>query len=336
MLLKPSSFFQFSSVDQPCLMLCDLIDCSTPDFPDHHKFPELTQIHVHWVGDAIQLFHPLLSPSPPAFNLSQHQVFSYGSVLHIRWPKYWSFSFSISPSNEYSGLISFRMDCLDLLTVQRTLKSLLQHHSSKASIFQCSAFFIVQLSHSYVTTGQTIALTMQTFVGKVMSLLFNMLSRLVTAFLPRSKCLLISWLQSPSAVIFSSAHFSCSVVSDSWRPQEQQHARPPCSSPTPGVHPNPRPLSLWCQQTISSAVVPFSSCPQSFPAAGSFPMNQFFLSAGQSIGASASTLVLPMNTQDWSPLGWTGWISLQSKGLSRIFSNTTVQKHQFFSVQLSL
>ena len=129
------------------------------------------------------------------------RVFSNGSVLHIRWPKYWSFRFSISPCNEYSGLISFRMDWLDLLAVQGTLKSLLQHHSSKASILRCSAFFTVQLSHPYMTTGKTKALTRWTFVGKVMSLLFNMLSRLVITFLPRSKCLLISCLQSPSAVI---------------------------------------------------------------------------------------------------------------------------------------
>ena len=126
------------------------------------------------------------------------RVFSNESVLHIRWPEYWSFSFSISPSNEYSGLISFRMDCLDLLAVQVTLKSLLQHQSSKASILQSSAFFIVQLSHPYTTTGKTIVLTIWTSVGKVMSLLFNMLSRLVITFLPRSKHLLISWLQSPT------------------------------------------------------------------------------------------------------------------------------------------
>ena len=123
------------------------------------------------------------------------------SVICIRWPKYWSFRFSISLSSEYSGMISFRIDWFDLLAVQGTLKSLLQHHSSKASILQCSAFFIVQLSHPYMTTGKTIALTRRTFVGKVMFLLFNMLSRLVIIFLPRSKCLLISWLQSPSAVI---------------------------------------------------------------------------------------------------------------------------------------
>ena len=131
------------------------------------------------------------------------RVFSNGSALCIRWPKYWSFSFNISPSNEHPGLISFGMDWLDLLAVQGTLKSLLQHHSSKASILQHSAFFIVQLSHLYMTIGKTIALTRQTFVSQIMSLLFNMLSRLVITFLSRSKCLLISWLQSPSAVIFT-------------------------------------------------------------------------------------------------------------------------------------
>ena len=126
------------------------------------------------------------------------------------------------------------------------------------------------------------------------------------------------------------------VMSDSLWPHELQHARPPCPSPTPGVYPNPCPLSRWCHPVISSSVVPFSSHLQSFPAPGSFQMSQLFSSGGQSIGVSASTSVLPMNTQDWSPLGWTGWISLQSKGLSRVFSNTTVQKHQYFGTQLSL
>ena len=144
------------------------------------------------------LCHPLLLP-PSIF--PSIRVFSNESVLCIRWPKYWSFSFSISPSHEYSGLIFFRMDWLDLLAVQGTLKSLLQHHSIKASILQCSAFFIVQLSYPYMTTGKTVTLTRWTFVGKVMSLLLNMLSRLVITFLPRSKRLLISWLHSPSAVI---------------------------------------------------------------------------------------------------------------------------------------
>ena len=134
----------------------------------------------------------------------------------------------------------------------------------------------------------------------------------------------------------SSVQFSCSLMSGSLWSQERKHSRPPCLSPTPGVHPHPCPWSRWCHPTISSSVVPFFSCPQSFPASRSFQMSQLFTSGGQSIGVSASTSVLPMNTQDWSPLGWTGWISLQSKGLPRVFCNTTVQKHQFFCAQLSL
>ena len=135
------SSIQFCSVAQSCLTLCNPMDCSTPGFPVHHQFPEFTQTHVHWVGDAIQPSHPLSSPSPPTFSLSQNQFLLNESVLPIRWPKYWNFSFNISPPNEYSGLISFRMNWLDLLAVQGTLKSLLQHHSSKASIFRRSAFF---------------------------------------------------------------------------------------------------------------------------------------------------------------------------------------------------
>ena len=158
------------------------------------------------------LCHPLLF-LPSIF--PRIRVFSNESVLRIRWPKYWSFSFNISPSNEYSGLISFRMDWFDLLAVQGTLKSLLQHHSSKASILQCSAFFTVQLSYPYMTTGKTIALTRRTFVGKIMSLLFNMLSRLVITFLPRGRCLLISWLQSPSAVILEPKKIKSDTVSPS-------------------------------------------------------------------------------------------------------------------------
>uniref|UniRef100_A0AC11CUZ0 Uncharacterized protein n=1 Tax=Ovis aries TaxID=9940 RepID=A0AC11CUZ0_SHEEP len=174
---------------------------STPGLPVHHQLPEFTQIHVHRVGDAIEPSHPcrpllLVPPTPPSIRFLSNE-----STLCMRWPKYWSFSFSIIPSKEIPGLISFRMDWLDLLAVQGTLKSLLQHHSSKTSILLCSAFFTVQLSHPYMTTGKTIALTRWTFVGKVMSLLFNMLSRLVITFLPRSTCLLISWLQSPCAVI---------------------------------------------------------------------------------------------------------------------------------------
>ena len=154
---------------------------------------ELVMPSNHLILCCPLLFLPSIFPSI--------RVFSNKSILHNRWPKYWSFSFSINPSNEYPGLISFKMDWLDLLAVQGTLKSLLQHHSSKASILRCSAFFTVQLSHPYMTTGKIIALTRWTFAGKVISLLFNILSRLVITFLPRSKCLLISWLQSPSAVI---------------------------------------------------------------------------------------------------------------------------------------
>ena len=164
---------------------------STTGFPVHHQLPELAQTHIHRVSDAIQPSHPLSSPSPPASAFPSIRVFSNESVLCIRWSKYWSFSFSISPSHEYSGLISFRIDWFDLLAFQEILKSLPQHNSSKASIFWCSAFFIVQLSHPYMTTGKTIALTTQTFAGKVMSLLFNVLSRLVVAFLRRRKNLSI-------------------------------------------------------------------------------------------------------------------------------------------------
>ena len=186
---------QFSSVAQLCLTLCDPMNRSTPGLPVHHQLPESTQTHVHCVSDSIQPSHPLSSPSPPALNLSQSfRVFSNDSALHMRWPKYWSFRFNISPSNEHPRLISFRMDWLDLLAVQGTLKSLLQHYTSKASILLCSDFFVVQLSHPCMTTGKIIALTRWTFVGKVISLLFNMLSSLVINFLPRSKCFLISWL----------------------------------------------------------------------------------------------------------------------------------------------
>ena len=162
-----------------------------PGLPVHHQLPEFIQTHVRQVSDAIQPSHPLLSPSPPAPIPPSIRVFSNESTLCMRWPKYWSFSFSISPFKEHPGLISFRRDWLDLLAVQGTLKSLLQHHSSKASILQHSAFFRVQLSHPYMTARKTIALTRRTLVCKVMSLLFNILSRLVITFIPRSKCLLI-------------------------------------------------------------------------------------------------------------------------------------------------
>ena len=158
---------------------------STPGLPVHHQLPGFSQTHVHRVGDAIQPSHPLSSPSPPAPNPSQHESFPMSQSSH-EWPKYWSFSFSIIASKEIPGLISFRMDWLDLLAVQGILKSLLQHHSSKVLILRRSAFFTVHLSHPYMTTGKTIALTRRTFVGKVMSLLFNILSRLVALIVSKS------------------------------------------------------------------------------------------------------------------------------------------------------
>ena len=205
---------KFSSVSQSCLTLCNPMDCSTPGLPIHHQLPESTQTHVHWVGmpsNHLILCRPLLL-LPSIF--PSIRVLSNESALRIRWPKY-----GVSVST--SGLISFRMDWLDLLAVQGTLKSLLQHHSSKASILQHSAFFIVQLSHPYMTTGKTIALIRRIFVDKLMSLLFSMLSRLVITFLSRSKCLLISWLQSPSAVILEprkikSASFHCYPIYFPW------------------------------------------------------------------------------------------------------------------------
>ena len=179
-------------------MLCNPMNCSMPGLPVHLSLPKLMSIESVTPSNHLILCRPLLL-LPSIF--PSIRGFSNESALRIRWPKYWSFSFNISPINEHPGLISFRMDWLDLLAVQGTLKTLLQHHSSKASILRHSAFFIVRLSHPYPTTGKTIALTRWTFVGKVISLLFNMLSRLVITFLSRSKRLLISWLQTPSAVI---------------------------------------------------------------------------------------------------------------------------------------
>ena len=205
---KNKVILHFSSVTQSCPTLCDPMNCSTPGLPVHHSL-KLTSIESVMPSSHLILCHPLLIlPSiPPSIS------FSNESALHMRWPKYWSFSFSIIPSKEHLGLISFRMNWLDLLAVQGTLKSLLQHHSSKASILQRSAFFTVQLSQLYVTIGKTIALTRRTLVGKVMSLLLNILSRLVITFLPRSKCLLISWLQSPSAVSLEPPKIKSDTVS---------------------------------------------------------------------------------------------------------------------------
>ena len=191
------------------------MECSMPGLPIHHQLLKFNQTHAHWVSDAIQSSHPLLSPSP-TFNLSQHQSHFQWAISSYQVAKVLAFQLSISPSNEYSGLISFRMNWLALLAVQGTQeRSPTWENSSKASILQCSAFFIVQLSHPYMNTGKTIALTIQTFAGKVMFLLFNMLSRLVIAFLPRSKHLLISQLQSSSAVILEPPKMKSVTVSPS-------------------------------------------------------------------------------------------------------------------------
>ena len=196
---------QFSSVGQSCPVLCNPMDCSMPGFPVLHQLLELAHTRVYWVDDAIQSSHLLSSPSPPAFHLSQHQgLFKWVSSSH-QVARVWEFQLQ-----HQSCQWTLRSDGrLDLLAVQGTLKSLLQHHSSKAPILQHSAFFMVQLSHPYMTTGKTIALTRRTFLGKVMSLLLNMLYRLVITFLPRSKRLLISWLQSPSAVILEPQNKVC-------------------------------------------------------------------------------------------------------------------------------
>ena len=203
---------QSSSVAQLWLILCNPIDCSMPGFPVHHQLPELTETHVHRVGDDIQPSHPLVVP----FSSCPQSIPASGSfpmsVLHIRWQSIGvSVSASVLPMN-IQDWFSFRMDWLDLLEAQGTLKSLLQHHSLKASILRCSAFFIVQLSQPFMTTGKTTALTRWTFVGKVMSLLFDMLSRLVIAFLPGSKHLLISWLQSSSEVILEHPKIKSLIV----------------------------------------------------------------------------------------------------------------------------
>ena len=198
----------YCAVAKSCLSLCNPMDCSMPDFPVLHYLSEFAQTHVHCVNDAIQLPHPV-TPSSCSHSFQHHGLFQWvGSLYQVA--RYWSFSFSISPSKEYSGLISFRTDWFDLLAVQRCS---LQHHNLKASVLRCSTFFMVQLSHQYMTTGKTIALTIWTFVSKVMLLLFSKLSRFVTAFLPRSKHLSSSWLQSPSTVILESRKIKSVTVS---------------------------------------------------------------------------------------------------------------------------
>ena len=203
----------FCSVTKSCPSLCNSMDHSMPGFPVLHHLMEFSQTHDHRIGDTIQPPHPLLSPSPPSFNLFQHQSLFQWAGSSYQVAKVSSFRFSISPSNEYSGLIFFGIDWSYLLAVQGTHKSLLQHHNSKVLTFWRSAFFRIQLSHPYLTTGKAIALTIQTFINKVIFLLFNMLSRFFIAFLPRSKCLLISQLQSLSTVILEPNKINSGTVS---------------------------------------------------------------------------------------------------------------------------
>ena len=243
------------------------------------------------------------------------RIFSNESALHIRWPKYWSFSFNIRPSNEHPGLISFRMDWLHLFAVQGTLNSLLQPHSSKPSILQHSAFFIVQLSHPYMITGKCIALTRWIFFGRVMSLLFNMLSQ------------------------FCSVQFSLSVMSNSSWPYELQHARPPCPSATPEVHSNSCPSSWWCHPAISSSVVPFYSCPQSLPAPESFPMSKLmrwpkYWSFSFSIIPSKEIQGLISFRMDWLDL-LAVQVTLKSLLQHHSSKPSILQHSAFFTVQLS-
>ena len=313
------------------------------------SMPKFMSVESVMPSNHLILCYPLLL-LPSIF--SSIRIFSE-SAVHIRWPKNWSFSFSISPSNEYSELISFKIDWFDLHGFQGTFKSLLQHHNSKASINQHFTFFIVHFSHPYMTAGKNIALTLRTFVSKVISLLFNTLSRFLIAFLFRRNHLLISWLQSPSTVNLEPKKEEISLCfhlfsfylpwSDGTRCHDLQFSSvaqscltlcdpTDCSTRCLSVHHQllefTQTHAHWVGDatypTISSSVVPFSSCLQSFPASGSFQMSQLFPSDDQSIGVSASTSVLPVNIQDWFPLGWTGWISLQSKTLSRVFSNTIV------------
>ena len=245
------------------------MDCSMPSLPVHHHLPEFAQVQVHCIDDAIQPSHPLTPSSPSALNLSQHQGLFQWAPVCIRWTEYWSFNFSTSPSNKYSGLISLKIDWFDLLAVQRTLRSLLQHYSLKASTLGHSTFFTVQFSQTHMTTGKTIVLTIQTFVGRVMSLLFNTLSRFLIAFLPRSKCLALCNSKVCSMPGFRVLHYLPSVCSNSF------------------------PLSWWCYLAMSSSAAFFSFCLQSFPVSGSFLMSWLFTSSGQSIGLDPNISFYP-------------------------------------------
>ena len=268
------------------------MDCNTPGLLVHCQLPEFTQTHVHWVGDAIQPSHPLSSPSPPALNLSQHQGLFQWVIPHIRWPKYWSFSFSISSSSEYSGLISLRIDWFDLLAVQGTLRSFLQHHSSKASILQHSAFFKVQLSHPYMPTGKTIALTRWAFVGKVMSL--NTIEKIyiythmhthifihtfyIYAIVQPLTCVPLF------ATLWTAARQASLSITNS-----QSLLKLMCiESVMPSNH------LVLCRPLL---------LPSIFPSIRVFPSESALRISGQRTGVSASASALAKDTQDWSPLG---------------------------------
>ena len=334
--IQLSEWCCYCSVTKSCLTLCDPMDCSTPGLPVHHHLLEFSQTHVHGVGDAIQPSHPLSSPSPPAFSLSQHQgLFQWVSSLH-QVTKVLEL-FSISPSHEYSGLISLRVDWLDLLA-EWVIEALTKQTSTWFHITWMRILWR-RIKQSGGCRDQCGGLSRKASRAH--------LEKSVRESLSDKVALGKGSERSEGERVgnrFSSVQFSRSVVSDSLQPHESQHTRPPCPSPTPGVYPNPCPLSGWCHPTILSSVVPLSSCPQSFPASGFFQMSQLFAWGGQSTGVSASTSVLPMNTQDWSSLGWTGWIfcsprdsqksspipqlkSINSSALSFLYSPTLTSIH---------
>ena len=311
------------------------MNCRTPGLPVHHQLPESTH-PFHRVGDAIQPSHPLSSPSPPALNLSQHQgLFTWVSSLHqVAKVLGISASTSVLPMNtQDQSPLEWVVGSPNSPRDSQESSLTPQFKSINPSVLSFLYSPTLTSIHDYWNNHN---FDWWTFVSKVMSLLFNMLSRLVITFLPRNKHLLIhgyshhlQWFS-----VQSVNQFSRSVVSSSLKPHKLQHARLPCPSPNSGAYSNSGPLSQWCHPTISSSAIPFSSHLQSFLASGSFLMSQFFASGGQSIGVSASTSVLPRNIQDWFPLGWTGWISLQTKGLSRVFS--TPQFKRINSSALSL
>ena len=310
------------SVAKSCLTVCDpwtAAQQASLSFTNSQSLIKLIFTESMIPSSNLILCHPLL------LNLSQHKGFFQWVSFSHQVAKVLEFQLQYQSFQWIFRVGFFNIDWFDLLAIQESLTSLFQHNSSKASILLHLALFIIQLSHPHMTTWKTVAWTIWTFVGKVMSLLFNMLSRFV----------------------ISSVQFSLSVVSDYLWPHGLQNTRPPCLSPTPGVYSNSCPLSWWCHPTISSSVIPFASCLQSFPASGSFPMSQFFTSGGQSIGVSASLSVLPVDIQNWFPLGWTvgspcsprdsqessptrQFKSINSLSLSFLYSPTLTSIHNYW------